>query len=386
MSVTRKTLLTWLAFLFLTHGIAYFLSPEHVHDPSSPYKYVKYLIVLVYILFTIRDNFSSKAIFFASLIPLAVYYNLINADPDMINFVGYVLPAYFLFDIKNLRQINWRAIVVWTILITSMLGYYEVIFLDNHFYMYNRSFKDYRMVSIFLNPNNLGVVITLFTFAYLEFFSTRKILSWLCFFNGLLIVVLSGSKTGIGVFMFFSLYILYLAITNRHSENALIKRADLKYLVFAIPVVLVVALRLISMIDLSEMRDFNWGSLLVRLRDYNVFFSLVRENYLFPWISTTKNIDNMYLHIWGSFGFPALALFIAFNLFLFFKITSRKMMAILLGFLLIGFTTNYMYLWPLGYIYWAFLSICFTPQHSLRLERLSLNKYSLQNESIDGDS
>lgn len=378
-------MLTWLAFLFLTHGIGYFFSPEHVHDPSSPYKYVKYVILLVYILFTIQNNLYSKLIFFAALIPLAVYYNVINSEPDMVNFMGYVLPAYFLFDIKNIRQINWRSIVIWTILITSVIGYYEVIFLDNHFYMYNRSFQDYRMVSIFLNPNNLGIVITLFTFAYLESFSIRKILSWLCYFNGLLIVVLSGSKTGLGVFMFFSVYILYLAISNRHSENALIKRADLKYLVFAIPVVLVVALRLIAMVDLSDMRDFNWGSLMVRLRDYNVFFSLVRENYLFPWINTTKNIDNMYLHIWGSFGLPGMIAFILFNMFLFFKITSRKMMAILLSFLLMGFTTNYMYLWPLGYMYWAFLSFCFTPQHSLSLERLSLNKFSLQNESIDSD-
>src|SRR5690606_21445887 len=192
MSITRKTLLTWLAFLFLTHGVGYFFSPEHVHDPSSPYKYVKYIIVLVYILFTIQNNTYSKLFFFAALIPLAVYYNVINSEPDMVNFVGYVLPAYFLFDIKNISQINWRSIVIWTILITSVIGYYEVIFLDNHFYMYNRSFQDYRMVSIFLNPNNLGIVITLLTFAYLEFFSTRKILSWLCYFNGLLIVVLSG--------------------------------------------------------------------------------------------------------------------------------------------------------------------------------------------------
>ena len=386
MSVTRKKLLTWLAFLFLTHGIAYFFSPEHVHDPSSPYKYLKYVIVLIYIFLTIQHNFYSKLIFFAALIPLAVYYNLINADPDMINFVGYVLPAYFLFDIKNIRQINWRAIVVWTILITSIVGYYEVIFLDNHFYMYNRSFQDYRMVSIFLNPNNLGVVITLFTFAYLEFFSTKKIVSWLCYFNGLLIVVLSGSKTAIGVFMFFSLYILYLAVANRHGENALIKRTDLKYLIFGIPVFLVVAVRLISMIDLSQMRDFNWGSLMVRFRDYDDFFLLVRQNYLFPYINSTKNIDNMYLHLWGSFGLSTLVLFTLFNLFLVVKIKSRKMLIILLSFFLIGLTTNYMYLWPLGYLYWGFLSFCFTPHHSVSIERLVLDQVSLHKGSTGRNS
>ena len=94
----------------------------------------------------------------------------------------------------------------------------------------------------------------------------------------------------------------------------------------------------------------------------------------------------MYLHLWGSFGLSTLVLFTLFNLFLVVKIKSRKMLIILLSFFLIGLTTNYMYLWPLGYLYWGFLSFCFTPHHSVSIERLVLDQVSLHKGSTGRNS
>ncbi|MEQ8363065.1 MAG: hypothetical protein RH948_09365 [Cyclobacteriaceae bacterium] len=357
----REKILTLLVFLFLVHGTYYFLVPEDVHNNESPIKYVKYFLVLLFMGFSLNEKITEKLIFFLLWMPLAFYFNAINNEPDWVNFVGYLLPAYLLFSNETLRKINWSFVVVWVILIASLLGYVEILFLDNHFYMYNASKSDYRVVSIFLNPNNFGIVIAILTFSFILFLESSKYVNAIMFINGIMLVVFSGSKTALGIFVMLTIYNSYRLIRNPKLYK--IKRND----VFLLPIIgalLFFLLRLIINFDYSSMRTLEWETLVVRFIDYSEFMGLVENNFLFPWEDAVKNIDNIYLHLWGSFGFPILVLFVAFNIALFILVRSAFAALLSSVFLIIGFTTNFLYLWPLGYFYWAVTSLIFTKPYN----------------------
>ncbi len=356
MVVKKSTILSILAFLFLVHGMFYFFVPDDVHNPDSPFKYIKYVVFLLFVSLSFKENMGLKFWYAAFLFPLFFYYNAINSLGDAVNFVAYVLPVYLIFSAEHIKMIRWERVILLTILFTSVFGYYEILFLDNHFYMYNASKDAYRVVSIFVNPNNLGISMALLTFAYLALYTDNPIKSLILFVNGFLIVFLSVSKTGLGVYGLLTLF----TVCNYIIRNIGSVRIRLKYFwysVLILPFIGYAAYYLFVNIELNKIREISFETLYVRLEGNSTFLSLVKNNPLFPWAKSGEALDNAYLNLWGSFGLPFLIIFVVLNLWVFLIVRSKTALVFLLTFLIIGTTTNFLYLWPLGYFYWALIAI-----------------------------
>ncbi|MEJ0034114.1 MAG: hypothetical protein WDO15_28970 [Bacteroidota bacterium] len=344
--------MTWIAFFFLVHGIAYFFVPSDVHNEASPFKYIKYILILAFITLSITENIRAKLWYFALWIPLYFYYSAINKLGDPVFFVSYLLPFYFFLSPRHLMMVNWKNVILYTIIICSIAGYTEIFFLKNHFYMYNRSLDAYRLVSIYLNPNNLGITMALLTFAYIILYSGNQTMSLILFVNGAVIIFLSVSKTGYAVFGMLTLFVVYTYLTARKLSM----RVRPRYVVLSVAVLPVVAYalyRFVSDFDFSNTREISWATLAVRFEGNALFFDLVRQNFFFPWIHRPENLDNMYIHLWGSFGLPFLLLFLFFNSVLLVWLRNSFAVVFLLIFLILGFTTDALYLWPIGYFYWG---------------------------------
>jgi hypothetical protein len=214
----------------------------------------------------------------------------------------------------------------------------------------------YRMVSIFLNPNNLGVSMTLLTFSYVMLFSKSPVSSMFFLLNGFLIVFLSGSKTGLVVFVLLLLFMLYqILLANKHQMQ--FKAKYLVYIASCLPLVGFAVFKFITEFDFSKIRAINLETLAIRFEGNSHFLSLASDNVLFPWMNSAAELDNAYLHLWGSWGLPALLLFFFFNIYLLLTIRLRTIFIFLVCLLLVGLSTNFLYLWPIGYIYWGLVSI-----------------------------
>lgn len=358
MVVKKSSILSILAFLFLVHGVFYFFVPDDVHNPNSPFKYTKYVVYLLFIAVSFKENIYLKFWYAILLIPLFFYYNAINSLGDTVNFVAYVLPVYLLFSAEHIKMIRWDKVILWTIIVTSVFGYYEILFLNNHFYMYNASKDAYRVVSIFINPNNLGISMALLTFAYLALYSDNPIRALILFVNGLLIVFLSVSKTGLGVYGFLTL----VAVCNYVVRNIGSVRIRLRYLwysILIIPLVGVAVYYFLINIELDKVREISFETLYVRFEGNSSFLGLAENNPLFPWATSAEGLDNAYLNLWGGFGLPILAVFILFNIWALLAVRSKIALVFLATFLIIGTTTNFLYLWPLGYFYWGLIAVIF---------------------------
>ena len=90
------------------------------------------------------------------------------------------------------------------------------------------------------------------------------------------------------------------------------------------------------------------------------FLKNVKKNPLFPNKISQAYTDNLYLHLWGFVGIIVCIIFILFNLYLFLicYMRRKKMFCILFFlFFIYGFAENYLYLWPIAYIYWYLVCI-----------------------------
>jgi hypothetical protein len=212
------------------------------------------------------------------------------------------------------------------------------------------------MVSIFLNPNNLGISMALMTFVYIIFYSDSPAISIVLFVNGLLIVFFSVSKTGLAVFLALTVYMIYSILIANRSKITVRLRYLISFMA-VLPLIIFALVKLIIDFDFSKTRSLSWETLLVRSELNAEFIGHADKNIFFPWKNSISELDNMYFHLWGSFGLPALVLFLLFNLFLILQIHSKKILIFLMCFLMIGLTTNFLYLWPLGYFYWSLVSL-----------------------------
>lgn len=310
---------------------------------------------------TITYRTSHKLIYFATLIPLLIYYYAINVKPDLINFVNYTLPVFIMFSGKPIAHINWKWVIRWTLYLSFFFGFYEVLFLENHFYMFNRGLDAYRVVSIFINPNNFGVILALFSFVYIRHYA-KGTEGLLVYTLSLVLVKLSGSKTGMIIFSVFSVYLLYFYF--KHKIKAFFRfmlKGGVLILVLAIPASIYVGFYFYETVsEKLSFRDFEWETLFVRFNTYYEYFASSGANLAFPWFSEMTYIDNIYLHLMGSFGVLFLILWLILNYYIFLIVRNRIDLAVILfSFLLIGLTTNFLYVWPLSYMYWGFVGYVF---------------------------
>lgn len=355
LKIKITSILGFLVLLFLINGVLFFFTPDIVHS-FSIFKYVKYFIFLLFLGITVNDMLVHRVIFLVFIIPLGYYYFIINSSADLINFVNYVLPFFVLLSMNTLVKLNWKKIVLYTIWISYLFGLIEVFFLDNHFYMYNRELNSYRAVSIFLNPNNFGIVLAILTYCYVTYLSKNGYLNNIILFGSFLFIKFSGSKTALIVYGFYILYLgIKYVVKNKAFLYSFIKNLGLTTLMVVIGTsVLTITIVILKIQNQISFRQFDLQTLMIRFSAYLDFFVVSDGNILFPWYSSQSYVDNIYLHIYGSFGLLGLLSFLTLNLYiLFMGKKNANDFVLLLSFLLVGITTNFLYVWPLSYMYWG---------------------------------
>ena len=247
-----------LVVLFLINGVYFFFYPELVHE-QPVYKYFKYLLYLIFLTLTINYQTAYKLIYGVLLIPLALYYFAINSTPDIIIFINYTIPLFILFCGKSIDSINWKWVIKWVLYISFAFGVYEVLILENHYYMYNRSLNAYRVVSIYINPNNFGIIVAILSFVYIRYYS-KGVESLIIYVLGLTFVKLSGSKTGLVVLGVYSVYLFYFYFKHRiKTFFKFLVKGGIVLLVLAVPIFIYIGYYFYETISKKlSFRTFDW--------------------------------------------------------------------------------------------------------------------------------
>ncbi|HFL3828588.1 TPA: O-antigen ligase family protein, partial [Clostridioides difficile] len=287
----------------------------------------------------------------------------VNKNFNIISFLNYMIPLSVFFFYSGLSKYsNIQLLVKSTYMISTIFSYIEFIILDGYFTRFASS--GYRVVSIFVNPNNFGIVMVILTVYLLSGETIQKIQNKLfVLINSLILIYLSGSRSAILIITvtggIYFLNKIFSVVLNKNYINI----KNIMYLV--IGSLLFIAMLIISR-DLlnstieylnSKSRNLQIGLFTGagRLYQINKFIDVASSNINFPWRNFIIYVDNIYLHIWGMFGLPILILFIFFNIYLLFKTIKKAeyyKTLLIIVFLTAGLSTNIFYLWPIAYIYW----------------------------------
>jgi hypothetical protein len=270
--------------------------------------------------------------------------------------ITYSLPIWVIVLYDGLRDIDFLPLARATLVIASVLTYVEVIVLGG---IYNDFFVEgaYRATSIFVSPNMLSPMVALLTYYILVEGRGSALSRSVAIVNACAVTVLSGSKTGIVV--------TAIMLTAALAEIRGLPR--LRLIAFALVagtgILVADAAGLTSILSRFpgmggsdvEVRAFSLESGYIRLLEYETFLGLAARWPLFPWYREFQYVDNMYLHLWGSFGLVALLAFLLFSAWLVILSLGRGRTRLALIFALlvvVGMSTNFVYLWPIAYVYW----------------------------------
>jgi len=327
-----------LVLLFFLHGVLYFLYPEDLHNISSVIKLIKYILIVLFALFfslkvKFRKIFNSALFFIVFL----SFYMISNSFEISEKLILFLIP--FLFMYMFIAEFNHHLIIKLTVviyLITSIFSYVEYFFLNGIFSRFGFGDFGYRISSIYINPNNCGITM-LFISIYMLENSKNKIFNTIIYINTFLVVLLTISKTA--MLLFFA-YVLF------------------KFFRQGIFILIVIGSVLLLYVDTTIDVEVLLSSFRHRNEYNSLFLNLANENVFFPFLNFVQYTDNIYLQVWGYFGFLVATAFVIFNMLimtvLFLKRDYVKLFTLIL-FILTGVTTNFLYTWPLSYMYWGFI-------------------------------
>lgn len=354
----------FLIYLFFLNGFIYLFFPYEIHNPSFFGKTIKYLLVIVFLLqqkhFNVRNIL---AIFIISTTSLLLHFLAGGGDFTII--VNYLFPLLSLAIVPQLdfRKIKFKEMLLVIWLIITIIAFIEFIFFKGLFSVYAGS--GYRVCSIMINPNNLSIIMCLFSVWFLAE-DDQSFINYFYLGITLLVLLLSGSRSGIII----QIFLIFICI-----GNCVISVLFNKHFSFGKTLIILTILSILVIIGVfiirtnivSKFLDGSYGTRdlaginvkVGRLSEWKIFFDLIKINYVFPWATSYFYVDNQYLHMYGFFGLPALLVYLIFNLLLLIKcVLDQNFIGILtiICFLSIGIFANFLYLWPSAYIYWGFIS------------------------------
>jgi len=357
----RNRIINYLIILFMIHGFLYFLRPQEIYDLNSPIRYIKYLVLILTLIIILRESSFKKIFIYILVSTTLLVLNIIAVEQNFsfMSIVSYILPLSIFFFHEGLRKnLNIKTIVYWTYIVATFFGYFEFFIMGGVFYRFASS--GYRVISIFVNPNNFALMLTLLSIVIIsDRISKTKV--FVLLINSLLLILLSGSKTGLFIFILVVSLRWIIDLLHLFVAKSKLKKNVLLY----IPIIGISLICFTLIITLSN--KFNLNVLLNQIRSietmmislesrfmqYSNFLSV--SNLIFPWKENVNYTDNIYFHLWGTFGFPVVISYVFFNMYLLYKTIIKRSFtyfAIMFIFLISGFSTNIIYLWPLGYIYW----------------------------------
>lgn len=326
--------ISWLSqsivFVFLISGALYLFFPDQHYNPAGwgvLVKYVLYLFLLGFLAVYIAINgaLSIASILIGLTWAVAVLIGVI-AGSEIERAMLYLIPIAALlappaFQVRAVR-------LAFPVLLLTVFGALYEYFVLGGFARFHPT--SYRGISIFINPNNLGITVALLT-AYVTL-AHRGLLRWLALLLCGSLVLYSGSKTGMAV-------LLVLAVLLVAKDNLL------RMVTLGLPVVALAAASVavgLVQVPLASTWD--------RIRQYTDFFINV-DNIIFPFLDgRTYYADNAFIQLWIELGLPAVLVYTSVLALCAFK--ERLRSPLWAVFALSSLTTNIPYLFPLAYLFW----------------------------------
>lgn len=350
----KYSIINLLLILFFIHGILYFIYPEKIYDETSSIKLIKYfLIFLLIIIYLGRIQFQKI------IILIMVFILLLNIHYISFNFkysltgILYILPFVIMLLIHDIifKKSNLFFIAFVSYLFVSTFGYIE--YFQETFSRNDTYLTGYRISSILVNPNNLGLFL-LFTTIFIFEKMKKNIFSIILIINTLLLLIFSFAKTAI------ILFLIYLCLKY------------IKLLLLLIP---------LSFIFLMDYFLENYEILILSLNarfEYNaMFLNILNQNLITPFFDNYQYTDNVYLNLYGNFSIFIFIIFIIFNLLilllLFFKKYFNHVIYLSL-FLISGLSENFLYLSPLSYMYWGYTCWLYTNKLKINFDKRISNE------------
>lgn len=361
----KLNIVNLLIVMFLIHGFIFFIKPQELYNINSEIRNIKYIILLLILFFVMSKIIIVKVCYYILAILWLFSMNIMatGLNFNYRSLLTYIIPLVIFFTYDGINKyMNKKYVIISTYFIASTFSYIEFFILKGVFFGRFAS-SGYRVVSIFVNPNNFAIVIIFLTLCmYNKNYYISILNKMIITMNTFLLVLLSGSRTALLVFI---LILLSKIFTNVKNIILHPKKVNLNDTVYCLLINLILIIFIILTTNkivtlairiLMKTRNFETMHLsgMARINQYINFFNM-QNNFIFPWSQTIFYVDNIYLHIWGMFGILTIIIFILFNIYIMyiaFKKENNVYFYLHITILLTGLSTNFLYIWPLAYFYW----------------------------------
>lgn len=365
----RRFLSYILVFIFIAHGAIYYLFPQDLYNEQSPLKLLKYVLVVLFIAINI-SYIRSKEVFLYIIVLLIGFIFFETSHHPSIGFSAGALKKFILYMfpllliiitpiIDRLKLTKMIFIIILIAVIGAFIEYHFLAGLFSRFDFTNRG-GFIRVVSIFVSPNNSGLLLALALIYFYERSSKSKFLRVLMLILIILSIYYTGSKTPLLIVF---LYIFFKCIYNIffiRVLNAKVLIAVGCTIIFSILVSIVVSLDLIgieSKTNESKTRSYDSQTAEIRYKQFFDYFDKASTNLIAPdYTEVTLTYDIAYIQFWSDFGILGLISFITIILPVayYYRIRHFKIEVqfVILILLLCGFSLSIFTIWPTAYIFW----------------------------------
>jgi len=353
-----------LLFFFFSHGALYFLSGD-VYNPENPIKIFKYILALLIVSVPIvKSKIQSISYlmlfgFLSYLIFTIVLYFLqgLSAFPV----ITFLMPVSFFFLVDTLKYESLLKILKFVIYLSTFFSLIEFVFLKSISERFSST--GFRSISIFVNPNNFAIFISLSLSLLLGsasnvYKNSRFFILGCCAIS----VVLSGSMTGAVLFFILFLAQMFVIVRTKAKVKVYYKIALVALLGFTALSFLSLSINLGSYVRKAD--SVGMDNVTARIDYLQHFITDVAGNLIYPLINQPDMYaDNAFIYAWINIGFIGLSfiLLILFSM-LYLAVmnkSKRKYLYFILCIFLSALTTNIFNIWPIAYLFWLVVGYVF---------------------------
>ena len=360
------------------YGILYFFHPTDIYNEESYIKYIRFIVVLMFLIININSIWIDRLFKWISvslLFLLQFVFATNSTNYDWLNYINFVLPTMIPICCPNLisKSVNINKLCLITYIVSNIFAYIEYFYFNGLFTRFSRS--GYRVISIFVNPNNFGLILVILTCIILYNYNFSNVCKLMIVSNSLFVIYLTGCRTA----LLSLIVVLFLYAFHNVNRKKKIKKQSIimfiSVLYLAVGVILLFnkvdfQLNVRDRIDISSGNIFSISND-ARVESNHHFILEAKKNPLFPWAYEFKNLDNMYFYLWGRFGLIAFLIFLLWQFYTLKIVLLNKNnlnISLWIVFLTAGVTTNFLYIWPISYFYWYYISCIFKNRSNLRVK------------------
>lgn len=352
-------------FLFLAHGALYYLFPEDIYNEESNLKLLKYVLFIFFIIINFRYIKHKDVLTFITILLGCFVFFSIAHNPSIImmpasvkKFMLYTFPLLIICITPIIDKIKLNKIVLFTTAIAVVGAFYEYYIAPGLFsrFDFTNSGGFIRVVSIFVSPNNSGLLLSLSLIFIYENKNIRKFFKWILYAAIIVSIYFTGSKTPI--------LIIFLYITFKIFHSIFFAKVlNFKYIFLALISLIFGTLYFLDVIKINTDRGDS------KTRTYDSQTAEIRYNQLFDYLGkTSRNFlapdyndasvtyDIAYLQFWSDFGLLGLIVFIAIVLPFIYRYRIRRsrveVKMVLITLIVCGFSLSIFTIWPTAYIFW----------------------------------